>query len=272
MSPYSLNRSRIHSLTLPHTIPPIPPSPPGTPPLEASSKFSNFLALKRQGVHFNEKLARSSALRNPRLLEKLMGFLGLDVAVGDPETGGKWSADQYVSGLPKGVWDPQAWAGHGEGFVEELRKSQHRILERRQKQMEETARGVPRQSLAFVGEKGSEFGAGRKEAGKEGPTSERGARGGISAAERVMAGLDRSERGTPPARGENGRRGCKDGYDRDNDRDRDRDRRDRGMVGDDYYRSRERGQERERDKERDRRKTNRSRSRSRSRDREKYKR
>ena len=194
-----------------------------------------------------------------------MGYLGLDVAVGDPETGGKWSADQYVSGLPKEIWDPEAWAGHGEGFVEELRKSQHRILERRQKQMEEaTAKGAPRQSLAFVGERGTEFGAVRKEAGKEGPTSDRGTRGGISAAERVMAGL---ERGTPPARGDSGRRG---GNDRDNDRDRDR--RDRGTVGDDYYRNRERGQERERDRERDRRKTNRSRSRSRSRDRERYKR
>lgn len=226
-------------------------------------------------MHFNEKLSRSSALRNPRLLEKLMGYLGLDVAIGDPETGGKWSADQYISGLPKEIWDPEAWAGHGEGFVEELRKSQHRILERRQKQVEEAAvRGAPRQSLAFVGEKGTEFGAGRKEAGKEGPTNDRGTRGGVSAAERVMAGLDRSERGTPPARDNNGRRGGKDGYDRDTDRgrDRDRDRRHRGAVGDDYYRSRERGQEGGRDRVKDRQKTNRSRSRPRSRDRERYKR
>lgn len=196
-----------------------------------------------------------------------MGFVGLDVDIGNAETGGKWSADQYVSGLPKELWNPEGWGDYKEGFVEELRRSQHRILEKRQKKAEEdAARGVPRTGLAFVGEKGTEFGMGGNRKGESGV----GGRGG-SAAERVMEGLDRSgrDRDSPAGRGggENGRRGGggREGYDRD------RDRRDRG-GGDAQYRNRERDKERERDRERDRRKYNRSRSRSRSRDRERYRR
>ncbi|KAI5805402.1 HCNGP-like protein-domain-containing protein [Peziza echinospora] len=264
LSPYSLNRQQIQTLTLPHTIPPIPPSPPGTPPPETSNKFSNFLTLKRQGVHFNEKLSRSAALRNPRLLEKLMGFVGLDVSIGSEDAGGHWSPDQYISHLPPSVWDPAAWAKHEEGFIEKLRRSQQQVLEKRQKQAElDAARGQPRANLAFVGEKGTDYGT-RKDGGTGASGAGAAAAAPRSAAERVMAGLDRSERAPPPARGGGDRGGHgrrNDGYDRD--RDRDRDRRDGGGASDDHYRNRDR--DRERDRERDRRKHNRSRSRSMSR-------
>lgn len=81
-SPYSATRSRIQLLT-PPPIPrmDIPPSPPGTVSNELNKKFQHFFDLKKDGVHFNEKLARSSAVKNPGLLEKLMDFAGLDQGI-----------------------------------------------------------------------------------------------------------------------------------------------------------------------------------------------
>ncbi|KAF8416708.1 HCNGP-like protein-domain-containing protein [Tirmania nivea] len=265
-SPYSHTRAQIHTLTLPHTIPPIPPSPPGTPPPHTSSKFHIFLSLKRAGTHFNQKLSQSSSLRNPRLLEKLMGFVGISTEIGDPEIGGKeWSPEQYVSGLDKSIWDYSAW-GHDSyraGFIEELRKSQTEVLEKHQRGIEEDrARGVVRDRVGFVGEKGTEFGSGsgstRSGAGAAG-------RAGMqSKAERVMAGLDQPSPAS--ARGENGGAGKRGGYDRNRTQPRARDDRrgggggGSGGGGDDYYRNRTR--------EWDRRNINRSRSRSRSKDRD----
>lgn len=76
-------------------------------------KFEHFMQLKRQGVHFNEKLAGSSALKNPALLQKLMASAGLE------------ESDQYATTLPSDLWDPSAfpeWA-----YKEELAKSQQQI-------------------------------------------------------------------------------------------------------------------------------------------------
>ncbi|RPB22019.1 hypothetical protein L211DRAFT_850998 [Terfezia boudieri ATCC MYA-4762] len=270
LSPYSHTRSQIHTLTLPHTIPPLPPSPPGTPPQQTSTKFHTFLRLKRTGTHFNQKLVQSSALRNPLLLEKLMGYVGISTDIGDTEVGmagvGEWSAEQYVSGLDKSIWDYEAW-GEGSyrgGFIEELRRSQNEVLEKRQRGIEEDrARGVVRERLGFVGEKGTDFGSGNGNT-RGGGVGGRG--GGQSKAERAMAGLDQPYSASASASAENFGAGKRAGHDRNRTQPRTRDDRRNGGGsgggGDEYYRSRDRT------REWDRRKINRSRSRSRSRDRD----
>lgn len=97
-SPYSANRSHIQFLT-PPPIPSmdIPPSPPGTVSNELNNKFQHFFQLKKEGVHFNEKLARSSALKNPGLLEKLMDFAGLDqeTCYGTTLSVDEWNPSQF---------------------------------------------------------------------------------------------------------------------------------------------------------------------------------
>ena len=168
--------------------------------------------------------------------------------------GFSWSGEQYASTLPREIWDYEAWARdeHRSGFIEELRKSQNEVLEKRQRRAEEErARGAGK--VAFVSEKGPTLGIT--------PASAQ------SKAERVMAGVDRAgrEEEVSPmgARGENGARR---GGPRNQTQHRSRgERREggRGGGGDDYYRTRDR------DRERDRWKINRSRSQSRSRDREK---
>ncbi|KAL9043576.1 MAG: hypothetical protein Q9214_003244, partial [Letrouitia sp. 1 TL-2023] len=77
--PYSSKQALIRNLTLP-PIPSldIPPSPPGSPRPNIERKFEHFIALKKQNVHFNNKLASSSALKNPMLLKKLMKSAGLE--------------------------------------------------------------------------------------------------------------------------------------------------------------------------------------------------
>ena len=94
-SPYSATRSHIQFLT-PPPIPrmDIPSSPPGTVSNELNKKFQHFFELKKEGVHFNVTLARSSALKNPGLLEKLMGFAGLDQEA------------SYETILSVNIWDP----------------------------------------------------------------------------------------------------------------------------------------------------------------------
>ena len=165
-SPYTTQRATIRNLTMP-TNPnlDIPPSPPGSPNPGADQKFAHFLELKKQGVHFNAKLASSSALKNPSLLPKLMDFAGLD------------EQQQYATTLPVDLWDP---AGFPEGaYKEELLKSQQDILKRKE---EEKAK-ASRESIDFVSAGQSTrggtlgFGAGSKAIGG-------------SALERVMAGLD----------------------------------------------------------------------------------
>jgi hypothetical protein len=120
-SPFSTSRGLIHDLTLP-PVPDldIPASPPGSPDSAMSTKFSHFLSLKKQGVHFNEKLSGSSSLKNPSLLIKLRQHAGID------------DEEQYATSLSSGIWDisllPE-W-----GYKEELMKSQqttrHRLEEK----------------------------------------------------------------------------------------------------------------------------------------------
>ncbi|KAK0263411.1 hypothetical protein B0A54_00771 [Friedmanniomyces endolithicus] len=85
-SPYTLTRLQTRSLTLPphpnFDIPSSPPPPsPGTPAAArltaTTKKFTRFLELKAQGVHFNARLLGSVALRNPGVGGKLMDFAGV---------------------------------------------------------------------------------------------------------------------------------------------------------------------------------------------------
>lgn len=94
-SPYSAQRSLLQVLTAPPILKmDIPGSPPGTVPDEINEKLLHFLDLKKQDVHFNEKLASSSALKNPSLLQKLMDFAGIE------------GRANYDTTLSSGNWDP----------------------------------------------------------------------------------------------------------------------------------------------------------------------
>ncbi|KAJ6092911.1 hypothetical protein N7486_008200 [Penicillium sp. IBT 16267x] len=121
-SPFSASRALIQDLTLP----PDPPDP------AANTKFEHFLSLKKQGVHFNAKLASSSSLKNPSLLTKMMEHAGIDEQA------------QYNTSLPVGLWNTStlpSWA-----FKEELLRAQQ---EARQRMDDKKAFGQ-RSSIEFV--------------------------------------------------------------------------------------------------------------------------
>lgn len=175
-SPYSAYRSSIQSLTLP-TIPnmEIPPSPSASPPPEVDAKVNQFLALKKRGVHFNAKLAASSALKNPSLLPKLMDSVGLVK-----------ESDQYATTLPRDLWSHDefpSWA-----YKEELAKAQQRVG----KEMEAERRGREREFVSAATKESSLT----VSSGKNKP----------SAAERVMAGLERRGGSREPERDHKRRR------------------------------------------------------------------
>lgn len=178
LSPYSASRAQLRQLTLPPIPNPnIPPSPPGSPPAGTNAKFVHFLELKKHGIHFNEKLVKSSALRNPNLMEKLMDFAEIS------------DVEQYGSTLSKEAWDPLAfpeWA-----YKEELAKSQQRIF----KKKEEAKTGGQRESIDFVPDTAS---GGASRVGTPGTNTRQPVP--KSAAERVMAGLDRG-RSSPGIQG-----------------------------------------------------------------------
>lgn len=121
LSPYSASRAILRNLTMP-PVPSfdIPPSPPGSPPLKSTKKFDRFLELKKQGIHFNAKLAESSALRNPTLFQKLMDFAGLD------------DESQYETALPDDLAVPTkfpTWA-----YADQLNKRQEDMTKRKAKE------------------------------------------------------------------------------------------------------------------------------------------
>jgi hypothetical protein len=125
-----VNRALLRDLTLP-AVPnmDIPPSPPGSPPPATSKKFEQFLELKKKGVHFNSKIAQSSALKNPGLMDKLLNFAEVD------QTG------QYKTTLPLDLWNPGAFPKTA--FMEQLRQSQTEIGQARAR-----ARGGPVEFVA----------------------------------------------------------------------------------------------------------------------------
>jgi hypothetical protein len=159
-SPYTSNRALVQNLTLP-TVPnfDIPPSPPGSPPQRATTKFAQFLELKKKDQHFNQRLEGSSVLRDPGHLQRLMDFAGIS------------EEEQYASSLSEDVAVPTAfpeWA-----YVEELRASQRQMT----KAKEQTKSKGPREFVS---------------AAKSGTTSASGTPGDTSSrqgvAESVMAG------------------------------------------------------------------------------------
>ena len=171
-SPYTANRTTIRELTLP-TVPnfDIPMSPPGSPSPRMNAKLDQFLELKKSGIHFNEKLAKSSALKNPSLLQKLIASAGVD------------SQEQYSSTLSKDLWDPAGfppWA-----YKEDLAKSQQELTKEK-----EAKAPSQRDSIDFVPGTLTDRSAGR---GIPASNSTR-ADSRVSAAERVMAGLNRDKR------------------------------------------------------------------------------
>ena len=91
----------------------LPPSPPGSPNPVSEAKFKKFLALKAQGLHFNEDLAKKSSFRNPALFATLLERNGLEQDA------------QYASSLPASVWDPQSLPTFG--YKEDLARSQQSI-------------------------------------------------------------------------------------------------------------------------------------------------
>ena len=174
-SPLSANRATIRNLTLP-VVPnlDIPHSPPGSPLPGMDEKFESFLDLKKKGVHFNEKLVRSSALKNPSLLGKLMDFAGVK------------EDEQYSSTLPKDLWDPTGFPTRV--YKEELAVSQREVLKQQAKEQAK----IQRESIEFVSASAS---GDSSRAGTPALMPSKGLKG--SAAERVMAGLDRERLKSP---------------------------------------------------------------------------
>lgn len=141
----------------------IPPSPPGSPNPNTAAKISKFLSLKRNNVHFTDRLAASPAMHNPSLLSNLLDFAGIDEERG-----------QYANTLPERTAPLLPKNGFPKGaYAEELGKAQTEGLRRREEERKKAGRGV-------------EFVAARRE--ESYASGERV--GGSSAAERVMAGLN----------------------------------------------------------------------------------
>jgi hypothetical protein len=127
-------------------MPPVPnfdipdaPPPPAQNSEEAATlaavatQFERFLELKKQGVHFNERLQNSTSLRNPSLLPKLMAFAEIT------------EEDCYMSTLPAELSVPSRWPE--DCYVESLVKQN----ERREKK-----RLAEREKLDFVPAQASE--------------------------------------------------------------------------------------------------------------------
>lgn len=139
------------------------------------------MQLKKQGMHFNGKLAGSSALKNPMLLQKLMSSAGLI------------ESDQYATTLPKDLWDPTAFPAWA--YKEELAKSQQNVTSRKEDENARTQRDcvefVPATNQGRSGFEGTPAMISRSKASTS------------SAAERVAAGPERD--GSRASQATNGR-------------------------------------------------------------------
>lgn len=169
-SPFASQRSLIRDMTLPpHPNLDIPPSPPGSPSPSSNQRFAHFLSLKKQGIHFNGKLATSSSLKNPSLLSSLRQHAGLE------------NTSQYATSLGTNIWDvtnlPQ-W-----GYKEELQKSQQELRRR----IEEKKDSTPRDNIEFV--------QGSQDINRHDSVAPKVLKSSV--AERVMAGLNREGPGIP---------------------------------------------------------------------------
>ncbi|KAJ5343527.1 uncharacterized protein N7506_003351 [Penicillium brevicompactum] len=105
---------------------------PGSPNPAVNAKFEHFLSLKKQGVHFNSKLASSTSLKNPSLLANMMSHAGIT------------EQSQYDTSLPADVWSTSTlppW-----GFKGELLRAQHEL----RRNMEAQKTSGQRTSVDFV--------------------------------------------------------------------------------------------------------------------------
>jgi HCNGP-like protein len=137
-SPYTVQRNLLRDLTLPtHPNLDIPPSPPGSPNPSLNKKVDQFLDLKKKGIHFNSKLANSTALRNPALMDKLMDFVELG-----PDGEEKGLRSQYVTTLPSDVWNPTGSAFPDWAFRGPLKESQDRVRKEHEAERAAGKRGV----------------------------------------------------------------------------------------------------------------------------------
>ncbi|EPQ65848.1 hypothetical protein BGT96224_3785 [Blumeria graminis f. sp. tritici 96224] len=114
LSPYSKGRAILRNLTMPTSPNYEIPSSPTTPPnQEINLKFNRLLELKARGIHFNEKLESSTALKNPTCMQNLMDLANMD------------ETDQYLTTLPKSYWNPKAFPDHA--YVDNLENSRRKI-------------------------------------------------------------------------------------------------------------------------------------------------
>lgn len=104
--------AQIRELLQPPSIPDVEDfgiPPPSEDPVdsELAAKISKFLALKKQGTHFNDILMRNKSFNNPHIYAKLVEFVDVD------ETG---------TNFPKNIWDPHDV--QPEWYAEELAAAQ----------------------------------------------------------------------------------------------------------------------------------------------------
>src|SRR5271170_3356377 len=231
MSQSAYTKTLIRQATMP-ILPPdledfgIPPSPPGTPDPTVSQKLQNFRQLRDQGVYFNDRLGGNRGFRNPKLLEKLRGYAGIE--------------DEYGSHLPTSIWNPH-------GFQEDqyydklgifLSLSDTDYLAEKQRQdfeaLQTRQQNEPRSSIEFTSTSSNPAASAAQK----------------SAAERIMEGLNSRPNSRPVSR---------TGSDADRKRHRHEDRRDDRRDDRGHYRGGDRrddkrngGRSRDRSRERER--------------------
>lgn len=232
-TPVQYSNSLIRQATMP-TLPPdledfgIPPSPPGSPDPGQSQKLENFRQLRQRGLYFNDRLGGNRGFRNPKLLEKLRGYVGIE--------------DEYGSHLPTNVWNPHGFSEDQyydklgttvtifTNLVAEKQKNDFEALQARQLT-------EPRASIEFTSS-----------------TSNRPV-ALVSATERIMEGLNSRPNCRPVSRTGSDSERKRSRYDDKRDErpeDRDYRRSDRRDDRRDGHRSRDKSPHRDRDRYRDR--------------------
>ncbi|KAJ2897055.1 hypothetical protein MKZ38_005005 [Zalerion maritima] len=151
LSPYTAERNLVRDLTLP-TVPnmDLPPSPPRSPPPAVDGKFRHFLEIKKQGQHFNERLASSAGARNPSMADKLIAFAGVGCL--DSRDGLK---AQYRTSLALDLVDPEAFPDSA--FRRELKRSRDMISKEREAERASGQRGIEFVPATTAGRAGATY-------------------------------------------------------------------------------------------------------------------
>ena len=131
MAQLQYTNSLIRQATMP-ILPPdlddfgIPPSPPGSPDPNLTVKLDNFRQLRNRGIYFNDRLASNKSFRNPKLLDKLRRYVGID--------------DEYGTNLPSSVWDPHKFTrDQYYDAIAEKQRSEFEALQERQRAEQRTS-------------------------------------------------------------------------------------------------------------------------------------